>query len=171
MIGLIIVINKYSSQETLTFNLKSIDEAKDKLITILVDNFKHLNVDFPLDISDFEYTWFNEESSNLPIFTYKIYNNDWITPWDEQDIYTDVLEKLYELEITTAPNFSELYGEPIEDSFEKNDELNDEKNDELNDELNDEKNDELNNELNDELNIDNIYTEFESIINNIIKKS
>ena len=123
MIGLIIIINKYSSQETLTFNLKSIDEAKDKLITILVDNFKHLNIDFPLDISDLEYTWFNEEYNNLSIFTYKIYNNDWITPWDEQDIYTDVLDKLYELEIATAPDFSELYGEPTESSVDKSIEL------------------------------------------------
>jgi hypothetical protein len=109
MIGLIIIINKNNCQDTLTFDVNTIDEAKNKLISILVNNFKDMNIDFPLLISDFEYLWFNEEAKNLPVFTYKIYNNNWDNPWDEQEIYTDVLEQLYELEINTSHNMLDYY--------------------------------------------------------------
>ena len=113
MIGLIIIINKYLSQEILTFNFASIDEARDKLISVLIDKFKNLNIDFPLLLSDLEYIWFNEESIDLPIFSYKIFDDIWTNPWEEQDIYSDVLDKLHEIEINTAPD-SDLDDEPAE---------------------------------------------------------
>jgi len=141
MIALIIIINKYLSQEILTYNMNNIDEAKNKLISILVDKFKNLNIDFPLFLSDLEYIWFNEESIELPIFTYKIFDDKWTNPWEEQEIYTDVLDKLHEIEINTIPDFSDLYDEPSGDNlYEDNTD-------------------------------DNKYNEFESIIKNIINNS
>ena len=129
MIGLIITINKYNncfSHDTVTFNLNTIDDVKDKLISTLVDAFKELNIDFPLELSDFEYIWFDSQYTKLPIFMYKIYNNLWLENiWDEQDIYTDVLSKMHELEISNPPNFSSLYNEPeVDDNYEHNENNN-----------------------------------------------
>jgi hypothetical protein len=126
MIGLIITINKYNncfSHDIFTFNLNSIDDVKDKLISTLVDAFKELNIDFPLELLDFEYIWFDSQYTKLPVFTYKIYDNSWLENiWDDQDIYTDVLSKLYELEINNPPNFSSLYNEPeLDDNYDNYD--------------------------------------------------
>ena len=154
MIGLIIIINKYLSQELLTFNLASIDEAKDKLISVLIDKFKNLNIDFPLLLSDLEYLWFNEEAIDLPIFSYKIFDDIWTNPWEEQDIYSDVLDKLHEIEINTIPDLSKLYNEPSE-----NYSYNEPSENHLYDEPS-------------ENNIDaNKNTELESVIKNIINNS
>ena len=124
MIALIITINKYNvcfSSETLTFTCDNINNVYDKLINTLV---KYLNiyVDFPDELSEFEYLWFDKQYTKLPIFTYNIYSdNTWNCPWDYQDIYNDILEKINDLEIKDAPDFSELYGEL---NYENNNEHN-----------------------------------------------
>ena len=158
MIGLIIVINKYLSQEILTFNFNSIDEAKNKLISILIDKFKNLNIDFPLLLSDLEYLWFNEESLDLPIFTYKIFDDTWTNPWDDQEIYSDVLDKLHEIEINTTHD-SDLDDEPDEP-------------DEPDEAAKDNLYNKTSNDPSYENNTDNDkYTELESVIKNIINNS
>lgn len=43
------------------------------------------------------------------------WNNKWSEPWDYDDIYDDVLVKLEEYEISNAPNFAKMYGEPDPD--------------------------------------------------------
>jgi hypothetical protein len=117
--GLIITINKFNNYfETIqtTYVFDTIDEAKNKLLTYLGDQFKHLNIDFPIDFIDFEYMWFKEQYINTNAFNYKIFNNDeWTEPWDTQEIYSDVIELMIEAETKIPIDFSQLYGEPDPD--------------------------------------------------------
>jgi hypothetical protein len=119
-IGLIITINRFTSyfesNSRATLH-ETINDARNKLVEILVENFKHINIDFPNNLVDFEYLWFKQQYINANAFTYKIFdNNRWAEPWDSDDIYDDVLVKLEEYEIQNAPDFSKMYGEPDPDS-------------------------------------------------------
>ena len=119
-IGLALTINKYNtyfeSVSYFTVN-ESIENAKKSLVNTLVDHFKHINIDFPLDLIDFEYLWFKQQYVKTNSFVYKIYSNEtWSEPWELQDIYDEVLEKLEEYEIKNVPDFSKMYGEPNPDS-------------------------------------------------------
>ena len=119
-LGLTITINKFTTYfESKNYFLlcDTIDDAKNKLIEIIVDNFKYINIDFPDNLVDFEYQWFNKQYVNASSFTYNLFHNDnWSSPWDNDEIYDDVLVKLEEYEIQNAPDFSQMYGEPDPDS-------------------------------------------------------
>jgi len=114
MIALIITINKYDiyfSSEILTFTCDNITNTYEKLINTLIKYF-NINIDFPNELSEFEYLWFDKQYTKLSTFTYNIFsNNEWSTPWECQSIYDDILEKINELEIKEAPDFSKMYGE------------------------------------------------------------
>jgi len=133
-IGLIVNINKYSNyfqSKTVTTICKSIEEAKDELITYLCGQFDNLNIDFPDNINDFELIWFDRTYIDAPSFSYKIFTTRWEDPWDREDIYSDVLVKMLEQDSKNPPDFEELYGEPTgaeenEDRFMMKPEENDE---------------------------------------------
>jgi hypothetical protein len=75
-----------------------------------------LNIDYPLNLIDFEHHWFNKQYINSNAFYYKIFmDGNWHEPWDNQDIYSDVLDKMLEEENNNPPNFNEIYGEPNPD--------------------------------------------------------
>jgi hypothetical protein len=118
-IGLIITINKFTTyfeSNTYTFVYDSVNDARNKLVEILVENFKYINIDFPNNLVDFEYIWFKQQYVNVNSFNYKVFlDNRWVEPWDSDDIYDDVLVKLEEYEIQNAPDFSKMYGEPDPD--------------------------------------------------------
>lgn len=118
-IGLIITINRFTSyfeSNTYTSVFENIDEARNKLVSILVENFKYLNIDFPNNLVDFEYQWFKQQYVKANAFTYKIFSNGiWTEPWDYDDVYDDVLVKLEEYEIQNVPDFAKMYGEPNPD--------------------------------------------------------
>ena len=118
-IGLIITINRFNTyfeSNSYTTLHETIDDARNKLVETLVENFKYINIDFPNNLVDFEYIWFKEQYVNVNSFTYKLFlNNNWSEPWDSDDIYDDVLVKLEEYEIQNAPDFSKMYGEPNPD--------------------------------------------------------
>jgi hypothetical protein len=120
--GLVITINKYSTYfETHTiYNIyDSLENAKQSLIDIIFSNFKNITIDYPTDLIDFEYQWFKEQYVKTNVFVYKIYNNDtWSEPWESQDIYEDVLEKIQDYENKNIPDFSKIYGEPNPDMEE-----------------------------------------------------
>ena len=101
--GLFINMNKYNNQCEIfhsTHICNSLDDCKNKLIDYLVLQFNNLYIDFPLDILDFEYIYLNQNYINTNIFNYSIFHEDqWIHPWEHQDIYTDVLNKLHENDI------------------------------------------------------------------------
>jgi hypothetical protein len=80
---------------------KTIDEAKQELINIIFNKIKMLNIDFPLCFDHFENIWFQDQSINSNMFSYKIVQEDkWVEPWSYHEIYLDVLDKiqLYENE-------------------------------------------------------------------------
>jgi hypothetical protein len=130
-IGLIITINKFkhyweTSQTTML--CESMDKAKDKLVDHLAKEFSNLNIDYPLELSDFEYHWFGQQYVKSNAFNYKLFMEGvWHEPWEHQDIYSDVLDKMQANEEADPPNFDEIYGEPDPDenaidhfSMEKN---------------------------------------------------
>jgi len=118
-IGLFLTVNKFSNyfeSRTYTEVSENLDELKDKLIKILVDNFKQINIDFPDNLVDFEYHWFKQQYVKANSFTYKVFSdNKWNEPWDLDELYDDVLLKLEEYEIANVPDFSQMYGEPDPD--------------------------------------------------------
>ena len=120
-IGLIITINKFttyfeSNTYTYIYENDNINDARNTLVSILVENFKYINIDFPDNLIDFEYEWFKQQYVKASSFTYKVFeNNKWSEPWDCDDIYDDVLVKLEEYEIQNAPDFTKIYGEPNPD--------------------------------------------------------
>ena len=120
-IGLIITINKFSTyfeSNSYTYLYETINDARNKLVDTLVENFKYINIDFPDNLVDFEYLWFKQQYVNANSFTYKVFeDNRWSEPWDSDDIYDDVLVKLEEYEIQNAPDFSKMYGEPDPESM------------------------------------------------------
>jgi hypothetical protein len=122
--GLIVTINKYkhyfsSVQSYIVCN--DMNEAKLELIKYLTSHFSLLNIDFPTSFEDFENIWFNQTYVNADVFTYKIFsNNDWLSPWSNDEIYDDVLEAMLIHENKNPPDFSELYGEPTQDMMEEN---------------------------------------------------
>ena len=79
---------------------KTIDEAKQELIDIIFNKIKMLNIDFPLCFDHFENIWFQDQSINANMFSYKIVQDKWIEPWSHHEIYLEVLDKiqLYENE-------------------------------------------------------------------------
>jgi hypothetical protein len=118
-IGLIITINKYKHYfETNKTQLicETIDEARDILINNLTKEFSNLNIDYPFDLIDFEHHWFNQHDVKMDAFNYDLFIKDkWCKPWELQEIYLDVLDKIQANEEANPPNFDEIYGEPDPD--------------------------------------------------------
>lgn len=129
-IGLIVTINKYDSYyESAQYNCvcDSLDATRVKLIDYICYHFKDLNIDFPLELDDFQNIWFNQTYVKADAFRYKVFHNDkWDEPWEYQDIYSDVMEQLITIESTNPPDFSKIYGEV--DPDEEIDITNEEKN-------------------------------------------
>lgn len=117
--ALVITINKFTSyfESNNYYTLHdSESDAKKHLEQVLVDNFKHLNIDFPDNLVDFEYQWFKQQYVKANSFSYKLFfSGKWSEPWDYDDIYDDVLVKLEEYEMANAPDFATMYGEPDPD--------------------------------------------------------
>jgi len=106
---------------TKNFICDNLDDAKNKLIDYLVSEFEHLKLNFPLEFTDFEYLWLNQQYISCDMLNYKLFiNNQWEEPWDLQDIYSDVIDKLMEKDMNKGFNFSEIYGEPDADESNNN---------------------------------------------------
>ena len=123
MVGLIINFIKYTQYFNIiteSYICNDIDDAKKKLIDYLINQFQYLKIDFPLNLEDFEYIWFKNEYINTNVFTYKIFiNNKWEEPWELQDIYTDLLDILQNIENEKILDLSEIYGEPNPDEYKE----------------------------------------------------
>jgi len=133
-IGLIIIINKfknYFETSQTNFVCDSVSDAKDKLVEHLAKELSILNIDYPNDFIDFEYHWFHQQYVNTSAFNYKLFTDCvWCEPWEHQEIYSDVLDKMLANEESDPPNFEEIYGEPNPDeevidkfSMEKNEQI------------------------------------------------
>lgn len=124
-IGLIVTINRFTQffeSQFFAFTLNTLEDAYNKFISLLVDKFKNINIDFPDNLLDFEYEWFKRQYVKCNAFSYKIFmDNKWSEPWDCDDIYNDMLIKMEEYEIQTVPDFTQMYCEPdleTEDNFD-----------------------------------------------------
>jgi hypothetical protein len=115
--GLIVIINKYDNYfETIkeTFVCTNLDDCKEKLINYLALEFNKLTIDFPLELNDFEYIWFKHNYTKSNVFSYTIFNSEiikWEEPWELQDLYYEVIEKIHEIEIADGIDFTKLYAE------------------------------------------------------------
>ncbi len=118
-IGLIVNISKYNhcfETSSANFVCGTIDEARDKMIEHLVTHMGSLNIDYPMDLHDFEYLWFKQNYVNTNAFTYFIFNDTkWYQPWDLQEIYDEFLDKMIEKDSSNPPDFDTIYGEPNPD--------------------------------------------------------
>lgn len=118
-IGLLVTLNKFTTYfETIQIDYvcETLDEAKEMLVNYLANHFKDLNIDYPLELIEFEYHWFKQQYVNSNSFYYKIFmDGKWSEPWETQDIYSDVYDKMLEYETNNPPDFSEIYGEPNPD--------------------------------------------------------
>jgi hypothetical protein len=119
-VGLFIILTKcnpYCQVEDSSFVCNSLEHSRTQLIDYLITKFNNLNIDFPMELDDFENIWFNSSYVKSNCFNYKIYHNDnWEQPWELQEIYSDVLDKMHQQEIENPPNFSKIYGEDYVDS-------------------------------------------------------
>ena len=118
-IGLSLTINKFTTYfESIPHFLMfdTLENARIELINILVTHYKKLHINYPPVLVDFEYELFSQNYVKADAFVYKIFNNDrWDEPWETQDIYDDVIEKIIKEESDNPPEFSEIYGEPDPD--------------------------------------------------------
>lgn len=123
-VGLIINVVKYKTYfetDIKTFECNSLKDAKIKLVNYLTDIYKHLVIDFPENMLDFEYIWFHEQYVKANAFNYKIYHNHkWSEPWELQNIYDSVLDTINKLDINADIDYGELYDEPsLDELYEK----------------------------------------------------
>jgi hypothetical protein len=109
----ITIVIDNETQHHKTFYPNDLDESKQILVDYLVTLLKPINIDFPANVMDFEYIWFNQIYVQSNFFTYKIDDN-YSDIWEYQEIYDDVLEKLLENEYQNLPNLLDLYHEEDE---------------------------------------------------------
>ncbi len=118
-IGLVVVINKFNHNfdtSNATFVCDSIDNVKENLISYLISQLGILNIDYPMDLTEFENIWFKEKYVNTNAFSYFIFQDGkWIQPWDLQEIYDEFLDKMIENDSSNPPDFDTIYGEPNPD--------------------------------------------------------
>jgi hypothetical protein len=126
-IGLIVIINKYNNfnkyfQNIIkTFELSSLDETRTKLVEYLAEELNKEEIDFPIELDDLRFKWFNETYTDCDIFNYKVYDNNFTEPWDLQDIYSDVYDLMFNKECDKEIDYASLYGEDkLTEENEKN---------------------------------------------------
>lgn len=107
MFQIIIIINNffpYIKQFKTVEYYNTIDECKEYLINYISDNFKTLNIDFPLTLEEFEYIWFDNNRAEADAFLYTIiplnenrdnYKLSWNEPWTLDEVYSLILDKMY----------------------------------------------------------------------------
>jgi CRISPR/Cas system CSM-associated protein Csm3 (group 7 of RAMP superfamily) len=89
--------------ETITFICKDLDECHNKLI-INIKKCIEKNVDYPEDLDNYSVLHhYNENNMDNDIFTYNIFHeNEWITPWTNQDLYEQVIEIIHQVDIQNS---------------------------------------------------------------------
>jgi hypothetical protein len=109
MFGLIIIINTRIDILENTFECTNLDEAQKKLVNCLALEFNKLNINFPIELTDFECEWFDRNYMKANAFYYNIFDSNesrWIKPWSLEDIYELILEEIQILEINNITNDS-----------------------------------------------------------------
>jgi hypothetical protein len=139
--ALSLTINKYTTYfESINHFLlfETLDDLRKELINILTNQYKNYNIDYPSELIKFENIIFNDNYVKADAFVYKIFfENKWLEPWDNQEIYDDVLDSIFNIDSKNPPDFSEIYGEPDPDeNIINNSNIEDEKINEIEKRLN-----------------------------------
>ena len=167
-LGLIININGYDKKFfnfEKTFICNNLDHARTILLNYLAANLNILNINYPLNFDELDYYWFDGNNVDAPIFSYKIFDNSkWLEPWDNDEIYSELLVIMNNQEIENAPDFSKIYAEDDDDDDDNNNNSDKQKS---NNKIKPEKN--FNNQDKDKLTQEELN--FEEIIKDIISKS
>jgi hypothetical protein len=99
-IGLVVTINNNINNITKHFTCITLEQCYQELLECLVQEFKQFKNDYPMTLDDFNILWFDKifeyyGDFDYDCFTYSIFNNnEWIEPWNKDDIYNDLLDKL-----------------------------------------------------------------------------
>lgn len=109
MYSLVVIINKYINYFD-QFKYHKICDTMKECESVLVDfisgHVKDLNIDFPLDLEDFNTIWFDNNRVEADSFTYLIiplnkssitYN--WNEPWNLNDVYDLLLDNIHKIEL------------------------------------------------------------------------
>lgn len=109
MFSVIVIINQWLPYyKNIKFPIYSgeLNDCRNYIINVVSDNFKKLDIDFPLNLDDFEYIWFDSNRTDANSFTYILIPNNnnnisygWDEPWSLEDLYDDILENMYQYEI------------------------------------------------------------------------
>ena len=105
----IILINKNILEKNCVIN--TLEEAHEKIVNYLAEEFNKLIINFPDNYSDFECAWFNYYSMDYidNIFIYNIFDstsNTFIKPFENQLLYDDILIKIEEIENKENKNYN-----------------------------------------------------------------
>jgi hypothetical protein len=94
---------KVPKYETLTFICQNLDECENKLIVSLKNNI-FSNIDYPMDIDDYATLfWYNNDSMDNDFFDYNIfYENNWVKPWKQQEIYEKVIDIIHTVDVQNS---------------------------------------------------------------------
>ncbi len=97
---LIITKPNIPKYDKLSFVCDSLDMCENKLITIIKPILLH-NIDYPSELDDFAYLhWYKNNNMDNPVFDYEIYiDGKWQQPWSLQDIYTKIIDIIYNVDI------------------------------------------------------------------------
>lgn len=125
-IGLVVNIFKFNHNfdtSNATFVCESLEDVKKNLINYLISQLGNLNIDYPMDLTEFENIWFKQNYVNTNAFNYFVFHdNKWSQPWELHEIYDEFLDKMIENDSSNPPDFEIIYGEPNPDE-EVNDEF------------------------------------------------
>ena len=125
-----IVINKVNKQMKMEQEFvhnggTDLEDIKNKIIYVIQEKFQPFQ-DIPDNYDDFiSKCWYLNYSADVEPFEYKIFDNGkWIEPWDAEELYDQVYDVLYKLELLGAMITDANKDE--EDYDEENEEVNEE---------------------------------------------
>jgi hypothetical protein len=106
MIPMILIFtrpNHTPKYELLTFNCDNLEECKGKLI-VNIKNKILKNIDYPLFLDDFaSLFWYNDNYMDNEVFNYNVfYNNEWIQPWELQELYEETIKIIHQVDIQNS---------------------------------------------------------------------
>jgi len=121
--ALVIIITKPNipKYEMNTFIFNSLDDCYNKLIITFKDLINK-KIDYPDNLIDYQNLyWYNDNNMDNEIINYNIFNSEeWIKPWDLEDLYKEVLDIINTLDIQDSIYNNKNYTEYCEDSDNEN---------------------------------------------------
>lgn len=110
VIGFYVVVTKPNKHKITTRIIndtgKSMEEIKNKIVYIMQEEIEKLefSCDFPDSYEKFINTiWYSSNSADAEPFEYKVFDhNNWVAPWDPEDLFNDAVEILHKIQVLDA---------------------------------------------------------------------